>query len=528
LPAVSHRKKKMLAVSGSLVVLWGLTLFVSAAAQTYHRDSAGKQTVWYVSPNGNPSNSGSISSPLDLSTALSGRAIGPGSTVLLRGGTYGGVFTSRLTGSEAQPIVVRSYPHEHAILVDDRARAGAATLNVFGAWTIYRDFEVTNRNPDRSFSPQYRPMGLEIQAPHSKFINLVVHDTGHGFGFWKEAVDSELYGNVIYNCGSENNEENQGHGHAIYAQNDIGTKTIEDNIMFNQYGWGLHAWPNPGGLQGFHIEGNISFNNGVLSGLTNRFNNLHVSGHPPYVASRVDMKANYTYDSPNQTEKTILLRRYMDASVCLECTNPVGQKDVTVEDNYFVGGLPVFLMGGWAQATVTGNVFYGANLLVGLVAGTTYPENYTWDDNTYFGGGPAEHPDAWFFLNLKFFHFEQWKQATGLDRHSKYIPGRPSGVTTFVRPNLYEPGRANIVIYNWDLKEFVDVDLSSVLQVGSHFEVRNVQDYLGKPVAEGVYDGSSVRLPMIGLPVATPIGSRVTPPPTGPEFNVFVIRTLKE
>jgi len=511
-----------------LAVMGGCILLVLAAGQTYSHDSANQRTVWYVSPNGKPGNSGRISDPLDLSTALSGRPIGPGSTVFLRGGTYAGVFTSRLTGTEAQPIVVRSYPDEQATIADDRARAGAATLNVFGAWTVYRDLEVTNRNPDRSFSPQYRPMGLEIQAPHTKFINLVVHDTGHGFGFWKEAVDSELYGNIIYNCGSQNNEENQGHGHAIYTQNDVGTKIIRDNIMFNQYGWGLHAWPNPGGLQGFHIEGNISFNNGILSGLTNRFNNMHISGHVPYVASRVDLRENFTYDSPNQAVKTILYRRYMDASVCLECTNPFGHKDVTVENNYFAGGLPVFLMGGWAQATVTGNVFYGANLLVGLMAGTLSPESYSWDNNTYFGGNLADHQDAWFFLNLKFFHFDEWKQATGLDRHSKYTPGRPSGVKTFVRPNLYEPGRANIVIYNWDLKDSVDVDLSSVLEAGSRFEVRNVQDYLGKPVVEGVYDGNPVRLPMTGLPVAAPIGSRVIPPPTGPEFNVFVVRTLKK
>ena len=44
-----------------------------------------------------------------------------------------------------------------------------------------------------------------------------------------------------------------------------------------------------------------------------------------------------------------------------------------------------------------------------------------------------------------------------------YASSRPTGVKVFVRPNHYEPGRANITIYNWDKAATVDVSLAGIL-----------------------------------------------------------------
>jgi hypothetical protein len=99
---------------------------------------------------------------------------------------------------------------------------------------------------------------------------------------------------------------------------------------------------------------------------------------------------------------------------------------------------------------------------------------------------------------------------------------RPTGTYVFVRPNAYEPGRANIVVFNWDLKSTVGVDMSTVLSTGTLYEVRNAQDFFAVPVLSGVYAGGTLSLPMTGLTVAAPIGGR-TPAPTGPEFNAFVL-----
>lgn len=70
---------------------------------------------WYVSPGGNPGGNG-MDRPWDLQTALNQPAgVHPGDTLWLRGGTYNGMFTSRLNGTAASPITVRSCPHEWAV-----------------------------------------------------------------------------------------------------------------------------------------------------------------------------------------------------------------------------------------------------------------------------------------------------------------------------------------------------------------------------------------------------------------------------
>jgi hypothetical protein len=98
-----------------------------------------------------------------------------------------------------------------------------------------------------------------------------------------------------------------------------------------------------------------------------------------------------------------------------------------------------------------------------------------------------------------------------------------SGTKVFVRTNRYEPGRANIVVYNWDNSAKVAVDVRSVLDVGYAYEVRNAQDLFSPPVLSGTFDGQPLQLPMTDLSVAKPMAALRTPPPTGPTFNVFVL-----
>ena len=94
----------------------------------------------------------------------------------------------------------------------------------------------------------------------------------------------------------------------------------------------------------------------------------------------------------------------------------------------------------------------------------------------------------------------------------------------FVRPNQYEPGRAHVVIYNWNGQSSVSVNLANVLKPGAHYEVRNVQDLFGTPVLSGTYLGGSVSIPMAGVTPPVPIGgSPRAPIRTGPAFDVFLV-----
>ena len=91
-----------------------------------------------------------------------------------------------------------------------------------------------------------------------------------------------------------------------------------------------------------------------------------------------------------------------------------------------------------------------------------------------------------------------------------------------VQPNRYEPGRANVIVYNWSHQGSVEVDLSSVLQHGQAYEVRDAEDFFGPPVANGSYAGGMIELPLDGSPVARSITGQSTAA-TGIEFAAFVV-----
>jgi hypothetical protein len=481
----------------------------------------------YVSPSGRPDNSGTIDSPIDLASALSGTRVRPGTLIWLRGGTYLGAFESYLRGNENSPIIVRQYAGERAIIDGSGARGKRenAVLAVFGEWTTYWGFEVTNTDPNRGYrtyaqNQPDRPQGVVVKAPHTKFINMLVHDTGNGFGFWREAVDSELYGNLIFNCGaSDPNSEGRGHGHAVYTQNDTGTKVIEDNITFNQFGRGINAYPNPGSLRGFHIEGNISFNNGIWQGEDIRYPNILVGGYAPFKSERMVVINNYTYHSSSQVAKTV---KFTGANLCLGCSDPLENEDIVVEGNYAVGGVPVVYIGKWEKVTLKGNTFYGNNGLIRInPLNSSVTRYYDWGGNNYFGN--AYGNGLFMIEGTSLPSVNDWKRTSGVDQNSSYSPSQPSGLKIFIRRNRYERGRANIAVYNWNHESAVTVNLNDVLEVGKPFEVRNVQDYFGAPVVKGNFDGRPVRLAMTGLRVVGPIGMRGSTTPTGPEFNAFVV-----
>lgn len=470
---------------------------------------------FYAAPDGKPSNDGSLDSPWDLATALNQpQEVHPGDTIWLRGGTYRGFYISNLEGAEGMPITVRQYPGERAT-IDSSSITSTVALDIEGAWGIYWGFEVMNSNPQRvtttagSFPPDLvRATGVNVNAPHTKLINLAVHDTGNGAGLWTTAVDSEIYGCLIYNNGWQGPD--RGHGHAIYTQNLTGTKSIADNIMFNQFGYGIHAYGLPDQfLQGFLIEGNVSFNNGSLSA-KGQSPNILVGGDTP--AARATLLHNFTYQSSLDSVNVDL------------GYNTTQNQDIAARDNYFAGGNPVVGVRSWQQAALIGNTIVGDNTLVNLLLPISMPSsNYQWNDNTYYWGGK----NAPFIFQGQAADIAGWQGLTGLDTNNQFSLGLPSGLDVFVRPNRYETGRANIIVYNWELTDTVDVDVSGVLTPGATYEVRNAQDYFGLPVATGVYTGTPLRLPLGGIPAPQAIGSAQAPPITGPEFNVFVVTSTQ-
>ncbi len=251
---------------------------------------------WYASPQGTPQARGTRQSPWDLASALLGKhAIQPGDTLYLRAGTYrrrpSENFSVRLAGVGDRPIIVRPAPGEHAVI-----DGGLAVENPSAhLWIWDLEILVSEPQPTRPVSAGSHPGdfkrpwgGLHLHGgSRCKFVNLVIHDCRQGVSAWSGAKDCELHGCVIYDNGWK--AVDRGHGHAIYTQNQDGTKTISDCIMTGGHGYTMHAYGSKNAyVDNFRIEGNIAYQAGPF---------LIGGGRP---SRHVEVIGNYLYGVPLQ------------------------------------------------------------------------------------------------------------------------------------------------------------------------------------------------------------------------------------
>lgn len=425
---------------------------------------------YFAAPDGTPEGDGSVSDPWDLRTAIyDPPEVGPGDTVWLRGGTYPGSWVVKLDGTAAAPITMRSYPGEWAVL--DSQGSSEVVLQIYRTYTVVRDLEITNSDPNRIGGS--RATGIYVEGEGHQLVNLVVHDVGTGItsnsGTPTEpelAPGLELYGCIFYNNGWQDSD--RAHGHHVYVQNYEGTKYVRDNLLFNAFGFGCHIYSDTDSryVEGFEVTGNVWFQNGAAApGISKLYDGCLIGHNGTHPVKRIELRENYGWAAgPDERD----LRLGWSAP----------NEDVALYDNYIVG--QTVFQPSWTSITMSGNTFYGA----------------------MEGVDPGAYPD------------------------NEYLATAPTANHVVVRPNAHQPGRAHVIVYNWEGLDTVNVDLSGVLQPGTVFELRHAANLAAAPVVTGTYDGTAITVPMTNLPVAQPIGEpqAIDPSETpGRDFAVFVL-----
>lgn len=468
----------------------GVVRGTAMGSTTIRAESEGKSTVagltvtagggapgagYYVAPNGSSGGDGSEARPWDLATGLAGAGgrVQPGDTVWLRGGTYRGAFRATACGVEGRPVVFRQYPGERAIIDGTGTPSrGPSVFYVGCSWTVFWGFEIMNSDPVRTTTLTgngIRPNSVANYASHTKYVNLVVHDGGVAFYNDPEFMDVEIVGCVVYNNGWQGPD--RGHGHALYLKSYTGPVIVRDNILFSQFGYGVHVYTNAGAgeLNNIHLEGNVSFNNGTIA--TNSTSANILLGGDGRATGDV-LKRNMTYYPAGVPSANVKIGY-----------GTLVNGSVELVENYFMRGGPVLTMGYWTSVTATGNSFVGTGSLITL------------NDPTLSAGIFAGQSSS----------------------------SLPTATRVFVRKNPYEEGRANIVVYNWSNAGAVSVDLSGIVPVGAQYEIRNVHDLYGAPVASGTFGGGSVNLPIESIQSPAPVGWSKRAPSTGTEFNTYIV-----
>lgn len=479
---------------------------------------------FFVSVSGSSSGDGSAANPWDLQTALNQpAAVLPGSTIFLEAGRYTGNFVSNLTGTLTSPIIVK--PDDGARVILDGSLAGQSVKNVpvlliNGAYTWYMGFEVTNSDPEREITesgsnpPERRGPGLSLFGPGIKIINLVIYDTGEGIDAWTPVVDGEFYGNIIFNNGWVAPDSH--HGHGMYTQNNTGTKKFIDNIILDNFGYGWQVYGSANAsLNNFYIEGNLIFNDRWLIG---GFAPLH----------NIELNDNFTYKDTIQ----------------LGYANNVLNTGLTARRNYFASLMKIYY---WSDCLVKSNTLFAGNTFNYPVLldfqGLPDLTNFDFDSNTYHWSTPPpasqnEVAIGWENTTLPDgdpneygqYLLSEWKQL-GQDEHAtvEYFPLQPpdhyllTPNRIFIRKNVYDPKRANVVIYNWEQLSGVPIDVSGILNNGDSYELHNVLDYFGD-VITGTYTSGDLIVPMTNHSIARPLGySSLLGENTLPEFGSFVL-----
>ena len=439
---------------------------------------------WYVSPEGEAGNAGTEEAPLDLASVLAGQAaVEPGDTVWLMEGRYPAPeengerrpFVSSLRGEEYNPIIIRAIPGERATL--------DGWLHINGAHTWFWGLEIAD------YVQGEQRGNYIIRGPGTKLINLHLHSSVMGIDCWESAVNSEIYGCIIHNFGMRGTD--RGHGHAIYTQNREGTKRIVDNIAFDGFGWNLHGYSEEGSLRGYRIEGNIFFSPGMKQDDPPK-DNILMAAYTPQ--DRISVVNNVAYHpETGGWRPNVRMSTYRDKNISGEC-----------RDNYFMG-LSGVIIAQWEKMVFTGNTIWATGRILDPRFGAG--DDWTVDNNTYI----TRKDNSAFRGGMT---FDEYRETTGFDGNSTLIDAdRPAENFVFIRPNQYEPGRGHVAIFNWEGLDAVDIDLSDILEEGAQFTIHNVQqDIYGEPVAEGVFNGDPVSVPMLKSALA-------------PDFDAFLVRT---
>jgi parallel beta-helix repeat protein len=466
-------------------------------------------------------------------TVTNGSVLKPGFGVTVEDGTeptsQEALYITAIHGNTVTAIhglngtVPRSTPSGRLLVV------GGDNLTITGAGAIYRDFEVTTSDPVRSAtvydaqsSPHYQGQCIRHDSP-TKLINLVLHNCGGGGYFGTPRVTGgEVYGVVAYNTGYKGGPQYAGHG--FYVQSNAAPTLLTNNIVANNFAIGIKAVSQNGNTIGFRINGNVTWNNGA-----------HDVAHPELRTPGIEVGANngiaddnvvsgnYTYQ-PNGT---------IGNGIKLGYAGTNGKAVVT--NNLIMGNTYSLAVSLWSNLTVTGNTMLaGSNIpccsnkeVVSYLAlpGTTP----IWNNNSYINLNSVTNPFG--LAGVADLTFANWKQQTGFDSNSTYSTNRPPDKVV-IQKNIYEAGRATVIVFNWSRSANVSLDLSQAgLVNGQRYKLVNPLDYANSivnPVLSGVYNSASPNVTLnatspLATAVATPVGFSYKPATTLPEFGVFLI-----
>lgn len=424
--------------------------------------------AYYVAPYGVVANGGDADAPRTLAWALASAPAG--STVWLISGTYTGDFRALAAG-----VTYRSLPGTRA-KIDGSLRVSASDVTVQGLEIFSSAWP--NRTASNGSVFEVITPGFSVPITGVRVIDNWIHDVSEVTD-WATSRASLWQNNLIYNIGW------QGHGHALYTQNQAGAmKRFQHNVFANSYGLATQAYGSlNASIDDFAFENNVYLNSRFLLGGGKGAHNAHILNNRFWKAQ---LQLGYA-GTPNE--------------------------NITIENNW-IGQARI-----QAARFVTGTVRLNRFAADNDTNATLIPPKgagVAWDANQYW------HPTNGSPFNVDgvgFKSYPQWQAYTGWDATSVYTGTLPTSNWIEITPAGANHGRA--VVYNWTQSPTVTLDLAPLsLTPGASYRLVNAQN----PAEwQAFVAGTPVPLPMSGWTVAKPIGASAPLYAWDNRFSVWLV-----
>ena len=497
-----------------------LTILLVASSQLVAK-------TYYVSPDGELVNKGTLESPLPFEYFERPRNHA-GDTFLVMDGSYPKHWITHIYGEKNRPVIIKSQHWLGADLigVKQKRENTRKILQIKGRYSWFIDFEIYNTEAFNRISNSgeefYFSDGVHLMGKGSKVINCVAHDVLIGFSTWGPALEGEIYGCLAYNIGWNNlnsSRKGKGHGHGYYVQNKAGQhayKKLVLNIVWGTASEGFHAYTQKGNIENFHLENNLAYN--LIGYNQNRTpgRGFILGGYQPVTGLR--FINNHLYKSALQ--------------IGYGAKYPIISKNVIFDNNYLVrSNIGLYHLA--EVKSFTNNVIVAADPLLIAVQALGKPER-TWqwpfqDNKIYLRAtASANQPRIGLQeLTVGGTKYIPLKQSGWKDHANEIIKTTPSS-EAFLYQNKYDPHRALVYIYNFKEMDSFPVEMAKFLEKGEKFEVRDIEN-IHKVVYEGIYENQPVNLPM-NLTELAPIHGNLPSEHakhSDKGFNAFLIKKIE-
>ncbi|MGH7708032.1 MAG: right-handed parallel beta-helix repeat-containing protein [Vulcanimicrobiaceae bacterium] len=302
----------------------------------------------YVSASGSDRNAGSFSAPL-ATLVQAARDAQPGTTIVVRGGTYAPSDTIRIqtNGSSSAHVVFKPYAGEHVVFTGSNL-SGGDLIDISGSYIDFADFELRN-------SPS---TALHVTgASHVTISGVTIHDSqeaafqaGQSDNF-SDAQDVVFQNGTVYRNGLVNSGRDGQPWPAIVRAFGASNVQFLNNTVYDNYGEGVDF---------------ILCKGGVASG-----NTIHDNfGAEVYLdnASNIRVEKNFIYENDPGYYKTISGVGPTPATGISIANEPYGLQNIghddLIDDNIVIGGNSSFYYGdfgnggGLVNDTIANNDFF--------------------------------------------------------------------------------------------------------------------------------------------------------------------------